>query len=181
MQRLLTTLLGLLDGVTETLGRVAAWLVVALVAVTGLVVLLRYGFSYGSIALQESVLYLNTLLVVVGGAYALKHDGHVRVDVFYARLSPRGRAWVNGLGIVLLLLPAMGYVLWVSWDYVALAWRIRERSSEASGLPWVYLLKTGILVLAGLLIWQGLAELLRLLNGSASASSTTGSRDGSVD
>ncbi|MEX2131663.1 MAG: TRAP transporter small permease subunit, partial [Pseudohongiellaceae bacterium] len=111
--------------------------------------------------LQESVIYINTLMVAVGAAYTLKQDGHVRVDVFYGRLSDRGKGIVNILGTVILLLPAMGYIAWVSWDYVSVSWQIRERSAENSGLPYVYLLKFGILLLCGLLILQGVAELLR--------------------
>lgn len=145
----------------ELAGRAIAWLTVLLVLVMGLIVALRYGFSFGSIALQESVIYINTLMVVIGAAYTLKQDGHVRVDVFYGRLPSRRRALVNIIGTLLFLLPAMGYILWVSWDYVALSWQIRERSAENSGLPYVYLLKSGIVVLCVLLLLQGVAELLR--------------------
>ena len=150
-----------LEIVTELGGRWSAWLAAVLVAVTGLVVLLRYGFSIGSIQLQESIIYINAAMVVLGAGYTLKHNGHVRVDVVYGRLSDRGKAMVNIGGSLLLLLPSMVYVLWVSWDYVAVSWQIRERSAESGGLPYVYLLKSGILVLCGLLIWQAVAELLK--------------------
>lgn len=150
-----------IDNSTELAGRVIAWLAVLLVLVMGLIVGLRYGFSVGSIALQESVIYINTLMVVIGAAYTLKQDGHVRVDVFYGRLSAGHKALVNIVGTLVFLLPAMAYILWVSWDYVAVSWQIRERSAENSGLPYVYLLKSGIVGLCVLLIWQGFAELLK--------------------
>ena len=153
----------LLEQPVELGGRLAAWLSVLLVIVMGLIVVLRYGFSFGSISLQESVIYINTLMVVFGAAYTLKQDGHVRVDVFYGRMTNRRKAMVNVLGTVLLLLPAMAYIALVSWDYVAASWVVRERSAENSGLPWVYWLKSGILLLCALLLWQGVAELLKNL------------------
>ncbi len=147
--------------VTERVGRAVAWLATVLVVVTGLVVLLRYAFQTGSIALQESLIYINALLFTLGAGYALRHDGHVRVDIFYSRMTNRNRALVDAAGTLFLLFPVCGYILWSSWDYVALSWRIRESSAETSGLPIVYLLKTNILVLAVFLTWQGVAELLK--------------------
>lgn len=151
----------IIDTFSELTGRCVAWLSALLVLVMGLIVVLRYGFSFGSISLQESVIYINSLMVAVGAAYTLKHDGHVRVDVFYGRITARQQAMVNVAGTLLFLLPAMGYIAWVSWDYVSLSWEIRERSVENSGLPYVYLLKSCILLLCVLLLWQGLAELLK--------------------
>lgn len=152
-----------IDNVAERLGRAAAWLSFVLVLVVGVIVVLRYGFQLGSIALQESVMYINGTLFVLGAGYTLKTQGHVRVDVFYSRFSPRGRALVDSLGALLFLLPAAFFIAWISWDYVAVAWRIREGSPEASGLPFVYLLKTLIIVLPVLLAVQGVSELLKSL------------------
>jgi len=147
--------------VTEWVGRAVAWLATILVLVTGLVVLLRYAFQTGSIALQESLIYINALLFTLGAAFTLRHDGHVRVDIFYSRMSRRNRSLVDTAGTLLFLFPVCGFILWSSWDYVALSWRIREGSAETSGLQIVYLLKTTILVLAVFLFWQGLAELCK--------------------
>jgi TRAP-type mannitol/chloroaromatic compound transport system permease small subunit len=152
-----------IQAVTDYIGRGVAWLATVLVLVTGLVVLLRYAFQAGSIGLQESLIYINALLFTLGAAYTLKQDGHVRVDIFYARMSNRNRALVDLAGTLFLLLPVCGFILWSSWDYVALSWRIREGSAEISGLPIVYLLKTTILVLAVFLGWQAIAELLKAL------------------
>ncbi|MBT8146793.1 MAG: TRAP transporter small permease subunit [Gammaproteobacteria bacterium] len=147
-----------LEEITERTGRWAAWLALLLVVVTGIVVLLRYAFQTGSIALQESLIYINALLFTLGAAYTLKHDRHVRVDIFYSRMSTRNRALVDFCGTLFLLFPLCGFILWTSWDYVSFSWQIRERSVETSGLPFVYLLKSTILVLAGFLLWQGVAE-----------------------
>lgn len=170
----LTGLARRLDAVAETTGAVIAWLAVALVAVTFAVVVLRYLFGIGWIAMQESILYLHASLFLLGAAYTLKHDAHVRVDILYRGFTPRRRALVDLLGTLLLLLPVCSFLLWISWDYVASAWRLREASGEAGGLPYVYLLKTLIPVAAGLLILQGLAMALRslgvLLSGRESGS-----------
>ena len=134
-----------------------------MVAVTFYIVLTRYVFNTGSIAVQESVIYLNALLFLLTAAYTLKHDGHVRVDIFYGPASQHFKAWVNMLGGIFLLLPVAVFILWVSWDYVMAAWRIRETSPEAGGIPYVYLLKTLIIAMAFLVILQGLTEILRNL------------------
>jgi TRAP-type mannitol/chloroaromatic compound transport system permease small subunit len=138
-----------------------AWLALVLVLNTGLVVLLRYAFQTGSIPLQESLIYINAVLFTMGAAYTLKRDGHVRVDIFYSRLSVRHQALINLFGTLFFLMPVCGFILWSSWDYVSLSWQIRERSVETSGLPIVYLLKSTILLLAALLWWQGIAEMLK--------------------
>ncbi|MEZ5519544.1 MAG: TRAP transporter small permease subunit [Gammaproteobacteria bacterium] len=152
-----------IQAVTGWIGRAVAWLATVLVLVTGLVVLLRYAFQTGSIALQESLIYINALLFTLGAGYTLRHDGHVRVDIFYSRMTNRNRALVDTAGTLFLLLPVCGYILWSSWDYVAFSWRIHEGSAESSGLQIVYLLKSTILVLATFLLWQGIAELLKAI------------------
>lgn len=152
-----------IDGLAEWTGRLVAWLTLAMVLVTCAVVLLRYAFNLGWIALQESITYLHAMVFMLGAAYTLRHDGHVRVDIFYRRLSPRGQAWVDLLGALLLLLPVCLFILWVSWDYVAASWSLREGSRDAGGLPLVYLLKSVIPLMALLLLVQGTGQALRSL------------------
>jgi TRAP-type mannitol/chloroaromatic compound transport system permease small subunit len=132
-----------------------------MVATTLLVVVLRYAFGQGSIALQESVMYMHGLVFMLGIPFALKEDAHVRVDLLYARLSGRGRAWVDLIGHLSALLPVAAVVFFYSQDYVAAAWRIREGSPEVGGLPGIFLLKTLIPLTAVLLALQGLAGIAR--------------------
>lgn len=160
---LVTRLANRLDYFAERTGHTAAWLALALVAVTFGVVVLRYLFDFGSIALQETILYLHASLFLLGAAYTLKVDGHVRVDIFYRDLSERGKALVDLLGALLLLIPVCGFMLWISWDYVAIAWSLHEGSRETGGLPYVYLLKTLIPLASALLILQGISQALRNL------------------
>lgn len=157
----LAKLVALLDGLAEWTGRFIALLTLALVLVTFIVVVLRYWFNQGSIMLQESILYLHALIFLLGAAYTLKRDGHVRVDVFYREMSPRAKAWVDLCGTLLFLLPMALFMFFFSLGYVSNSWAVFEGSPEARGIPAVYLLKSAILVMAVLLFLQGVAELLR--------------------
>ena len=152
-----------IDAFSERTGRIICWLAVIEVLVVVVIVLLRYLFSIGHIGLQESVMYVNSALFAFGATYTLKVQGHVRVDFFYNRLTSKAQALVDMLGAVLFLGVTGVFIIWASWDYVALSWSSLEGSPESSGLPLVFLLKTLIPVLAGLLLLQGIAEFLRSL------------------
>ena len=150
-----------LEDISEWSGRATAWLTLFMVIITFLVVVLRYLFNTGWIALQESITYMHAFVFLLGAAYTLKHEGHVRVDIFYRKLSPQGRALVDLLGVIFLLLPVVLFITVASWDYVLNAWELREGSPEAGGLPFVYVLKSAMLLMTSLLLLQGLALLLR--------------------
>ena len=150
-----------LSGLCSRVGRAVAWLALALVLLTAAVVILRYGFGFGRIYLQEIITYLHATVFMLAAAWTLHQDGQVRMDVFYRAMRPRARAWVDLFGSLLLLLPTAGVLLWLSWDYAEKAWLLREASRETGGLPFLYLLKTLIPVTAGLLLLQGLADALR--------------------
>lgn len=138
-----------------------SWCVLGMVLLTFLVVVLRYLFDSGWIALQESVSYLHSLVFLLGAAYTLKHDAHVRVDIFYSRFSERTKAWVELLGHLFILIPVMLFIAWISWPYISDAWAVKESSRDAGGLPGVYLLKSLILMMSGLLIIQALVLVMR--------------------
>jgi TRAP-type mannitol/chloroaromatic compound transport system permease small subunit len=153
-----------IDGLSNRLGRVFSWLTLTMVIVMAAIVVLRYVFQIGSIALQESIIYINALIFTFGVAYTLKEQGHVRVDIFYSRLNEKKRAWVDLFGALLFLVPSTCFIIWVSWDYVAVSWRIGEGSAESSGLPFVYLLKAVILLLPALLLLQGISEVAKSIS-----------------
>ncbi len=153
-----------IDAFNERVGRIVAWLTFSMVGTTFLVVVLRYGFDTGWIAMQESVTYMHAVVFMAGAAYTFKHDGHVRVDIFYRKLTPLAQHWINLFGALLLLLPVSGYILFASWDYVYTSWKLVESSREAGGLPLVFMLKSCILLLPALLILQGIAQLCRNLH-----------------
>lgn len=147
-----------LEALTETTGRLIAWLTPVMMLLLCAVVVLRYGFDIGNTALQESVTYLHGIVFMLGIAYTLKHDGHVRVDIFYRRYQPRTKAWINSLGGIIFLLPICIYILVISWDFVIQSWQIGEVSPEPGGIPAVFVLKSLIPLMAILLALQGIAE-----------------------
>ena len=150
-----------IDAFTDHSGRVLAWLALAMALLTTAIVILRYGFNTGSIFAQELVTYMHATLFMLGGAYALKHGAHVRVDIFYRNFSPRNKAWVNALGGVIFLMPLCVFIVGVSWNFVSESLAMRETSSELGGIAAVYLLKALIPAMGINLLLQGLAETLR--------------------
>lgn len=146
-----------IDALNERVGQLAAWLVLVMVFITFLVVVLRYGFNFGRISLQESTTYLHAFVFMLAGAYTLKHNEHVRVDIFYQDMSSRNKAKVDLFGTLFLLLPFAGFILWVSFDYVLNSWKLLEGSREAGGLPLVYILKTLIPLMAIFLFLQAIS------------------------
>jgi TRAP-type mannitol/chloroaromatic compound transport system permease small subunit len=152
-----------IDKFTDTTGKLIAWLTFAMVVVSFVIVVLRYVFNLGWVALQESVLYFHAMVFMLGAAYTLKVDGHVRVDIFYQRFSKKQQAMVNLFGALFLLAPVCITIFIISFDYVMIAWQIMEKSSEAGGLPLVFINKSLILLLACTLLLQGVAEIGRNL------------------
>lgn len=150
-----------IDRMNAAIGRVAAWCCLYVVLAEFAVVVMRYVLGIGSIRMQESVLYAHAALFMLAAAWTLGADGHVRVDIFYAKAKPRTRALVDLLGAIVFLAPFAAVVTMLSIPYVARSWTVLERSREASGLPFVYLLKTLIPLFALLLGLQGVAQAIR--------------------
>ncbi len=157
------TLIDKIEAFIDWSGRAVSWLTLFMVIVTFIVVVLRYIFDIGWIGLQESITYLHAMVFLVGAAWAMQQQAHVRVDIFYSRFSVKTRAWIDLLGSLFFLLPVMIFLVWISWEYVSDSWAVLEGSREAGGLPGVYLLKSLILVLALMLILQALVQISRSL------------------
>lgn len=152
-----------IDRLNSAVGRSAAWLALAIVVLQFALVVARYIFSLGSIWLTETVIYAHAALFLLAAAWTLQIGGHVRVDIFYADARPRTRAWIDLAGALVLLLPFMAVLLWLSWPYAARSWAVLERSQEASGLPLVFLLKSLIPLFAALMALQGVAQAMRAM------------------
>jgi len=157
-------LITFLDKLSEKIGCTIAWLALLMVITQFSVVVLRYLFNIGWIAMQESILYMHALIFMLGAAYTLKHNGHVRVDIFYHKFTQRGKAWVDFLGSLFLLLPVCLFIFTYSWEYVASSWALLESSREAGGLPGLFVLKTSILLLPTLLSLQGISLILKSIS-----------------
>jgi len=155
----------LVDALNERIGRAVSWLVLAMVPIGAYNALARYagrwvGINLSSNAYLEMQWYLFSLVFLLGAAYALKHDDHVRVDVLYTRLPKRAQLWVDLVGTVVLLVPFAIFSIWAAIPTVLNSWSIGEASPDPGGLP-RYPIKIMILVAFGLLLLQGLAEVIR--------------------
>lgn len=150
---------------SDLTGRAISWLTFVMMLLMTAVVLLRYGFNMGWIAMQESVLYLHAFVLMLGMAHTLSKNEHVRVDIFYRRFTPSKQKWVNIVGHALFLIPTCIFVMVMSWQYVSQSWQILEGSQEAGGLPLVYLLKSLLIVSPFLLVLEAMAQIVLLLTG----------------
>lgn len=150
-----------IDIINKKIGEWVSYFTFLMAAITFVVVILRYGFNLGWIAMQESVVYLHAAVFLLGSAYTLQHDGHVRVDVFYRRFSEKRKALVNLVGTLFLLLPVMLFITLVSWHYVLESWQTLEGSMESGGLPFLYVLKSFILLFSITMLLQGISEVIK--------------------
>lgn len=154
-----------IDRITAGTGRIVGWLAVVMVVLGAFNAIARYlgrftGRNLSSNAYLEAQWYLFSLIFLLGAAYALQRDAHVRVDVLFARFSDTVRAWINILGTIFLLIPFCIFVLWSSWPAVRNSWSIREVSPDPGGLP-RYPLKAVILLCFLLLLLQAVSELIK--------------------
>jgi len=168
MYSTLKTLAQSINTFNKAIGYGVAWLAIAMMLVTSTVVFMRYGLNTGSLMLQDSVTYMHASLFMLGTAYALQQEAHVRVDIFYRSFSARSKAWVDSLGAIIFLLPLCVFLFWISWHYVAQSWSIQESSADAGGIPAVFLLKSLLLAMPVLLGLQAISQvasnLITLLN-----------------
>jgi len=174
MQALLK-LSGMIDAMSDRIGRTAHWLVLLAIVIGAGNAAIRYMFNVSSNAWLEMQWYLGSAVFLICGAYTLRHNQHVRVDVLSARWSPRTRAWVEVFGTVFLLFPVAGIVLWLSWPVFLDAYRTGEMSTNANGL---ILWPARLLVPVGfaLLLIQGGSELIKRIAFLAGLISDPGER-----
>ena len=157
--------MALLDRLSRITGVVTAWLTLAMVVVTTVIVVLRYVFDAGFIWLQESVTWMHAVVFMLGASYTLLHEEHVRVDIFYRNMSELRRAWVDLIGVLVFLLPMCAYLAYASWDFAAVSWSIRESSREPGGLayPLIPMIKSVVLLMPVAVGLQGVSLALGAL------------------
>ena len=156
----LLALARLIDALTERVGRVVIWLVLVATLISAGNALIRYSLGESSNAWLEIQWYLFGAMFLLAAGYTLKHNGHVRIDIFYNRLGPRGQAWIDLIGGLLFLLPMAVLLAWLAWPMFHEAWVTHEISPDAGGLvrwPVKLLLPLGF----GLLALQGVAEVIK--------------------
>jgi TRAP-type mannitol/chloroaromatic compound transport system permease small subunit len=155
----------LFDRISQAIGKATSWLTLFMVLLTAVIVILRYVFDAGMIWMQESVTWMHAAVFMLGASYTLLHEEHVRVDIFYRKMSPRRQAIVDLAGVILFLLPLCGYLAFVAYDFAAASWSIRESSREPGGLayPMIPILKSMVVAMPVLVALQGVSMMMRSL------------------
>ena len=151
----------LIDNLNEKIGVATAWLTTVLVLVVCYDVFTRYILNKSSIAVQELEWHLFAVIFLLGAAYTLKHDRHVRVDVLYSKFSPKTRAWINLLGSLVFLIPFAILIIIASKNFVGSSFMINETSANPGGLPARFVLKACIPIAFFLLLLQGISLALK--------------------
>ncbi len=154
-----------IDAISQKIGGAMAWLTLVVVAIGALNAVLRYvgkglHVNLSSNAMIEAQWYLFAVIFLLGAAYTLQQNSHVRVDVLYDRMSPRTQALINLIGHLVFLIPFCIFMLWVVWPKVMSSWRELEQSPDAGGLP-RYPIKTVMPVAFVLLMLQGVSEVIK--------------------
>lgn len=154
-----------IDRFSTWVGRLVYWMTLIMVLIGAFNALVRYldyftGWSMSSNTYLELQWYLFSLVFLLGAAYTLKENAHVRVDVLYGRLSAKGKAWLNLAGTVLFLVPFCGLVLWTSWPKIQVSWMEGEWSPDPGGLP-RYPIKAVILVAFVFLLVQAVSFFIK--------------------
>lgn len=157
-----------IDLINTKIGQAVAWLTLVIVILGAYNAIARYLAKWIKVDLSsngfiELQWYLFAVILLLGASYTLQHNGHVRVDVIYDRITARQRAWINLIGNVLLLMPFCIFMIWASWPMVSKSWSILEMSSDPDGLP-RYPIKTVLPVAFGLLLLQGISHSIKLVD-----------------
>jgi len=152
-----------IDSLNEVIGNITAWSALGLVLVQFGIVMINYLYSEGSIAVQESLTYMHSLLFLGAAGYTLLHNGHVRVDIVYSKLDEKKKAWINLLGSLIILFPVIIIIGIYALPFVSQSWQIMAGSIETSGLHIVYILKSMILLFVVSTFIQGVSISLHSL------------------
>jgi TRAP-type mannitol/chloroaromatic compound transport system permease small subunit len=146
-----------IDTLNEWVGRFVAWVTALVVAVVFVDVVMRYAFKISFVFTQEAEWHLFAFIFLMGAGYTLLKDGHVRVDIIYQRLGPKGQAWVNLMGVLFFLIPGCYMIIATSMKFVYNAWAVMEGSPDPGGIPFRYLLKACIPAGFILILLQGIS------------------------
>lgn len=150
-----------IDRLISMIGRACSWLLLPMVLMAFSVVALRYAVGVGFPWLSEAFIWLNGAIILLASAEVLRTDGHVRVDLLYKRMSRRGRATVDLVGVWLLLMPMVATIGFLAWPTARNSLAILERSPTPDGLPFLFVLKLAVVVFCVLMGLQGLATSIR--------------------
>ncbi len=156
--QMLENFVNFVDSLSDKIGHLVGWMTTLMVLVVFYDTVMRYAFNVGNVALQELEWHLFAIVFLLGAAYTLKDDGHVRVDILYVNLSKKTKAWIDFLGVFVLLIPFSVMVILSTRGFIMNSWAVREVSPDPGGLPAYYIIKSMIPLGFSLLIVQGLSE-----------------------
>jgi len=156
---------GIIDAINERIGQGVAWLTLVIVFVGAYNAIFRFLARWIKVDLSSNGLielqwYLFSVIFLLGASYTLQHNGHVRVDVLYDRLTPRQRCWINVIGNTIFLVPFCIFMLWACWPMVMHSWKGLEMSPDPGGLP-RYIIKSVLPIAFVLLMLQGICQILK--------------------
>lgn len=163
MKSILKIFIRTVDAINGAVGAIASVLTILMVLNVFVVVALRYGFSLGRIWMQELYVWTHAFVFLAASGYTLREEGHVRIDLIYGKRSPRTKAIINLLGSLVFALPFLYFLTKWSWPMVTRSFANMERSSEAGGLPGLFVLKGAILIFCVTLGLQVFALMARCL------------------
>ena len=161
--RMLLILSEIINKFNIKIGKIFSWLLLLMVAVTCLIVILRYLFNIGFIWMQELVRFFYAAVFFICAAYTLAEDAHVRVDIFYSKLTENKKSIINIIGSLIFLLPVCFVTFYYSYSYVLNSWSQFEGSLEERGLHAVFIMKTFIWCFAFMLFFQGITIIIKSL------------------
>ncbi|MCP4694433.1 MAG: TRAP transporter small permease subunit [Desulfobacterales bacterium] len=146
-----------IDTLNTWVGRFVSWTTALVVVVVFVDVVMRYAFNMSYVSTQELEWHLFAFIFLIGAGYTLLKDGHVRVDIIYQRLGPKGQAWVNFIGVLLFLLPGCYMIIATSLNFVQNSFAVLEGSPDPGGIPYRFILKACIPVGFTLVTLQGIS------------------------
>lgn len=142
-------------------GRVARWACVVLIMAFMYEVTARYVFNAPTIWIYETSTMLGGTIAALGWAYTHKHHGHVRIDVFYTHLSPRGKAIVDVVGALLFLFPLLIVLIYASVSWMWLSWSVGEKLITSGWLVPAAPIRTVVVLGLCLFALQSVAQFIR--------------------
>ena len=160
----------LIDAVTKQVGNLCGVVLALLVLLVVYDATVRYVFHAGSVALQELEWHIFDVIILLGIAYTLRENAHVRVDIFYDTFSAKRRALIDLFGTLLFILPFSALIIYVGFEFVLISFEQMECSSDPGGLPYRFIVKSLMPAAFVLLALQALSEITRAYRSYRSAS-----------
>ena len=147
----------LIDTLNKYVGKIVSWATLLMVLVVFIDVVMRYAFKKSFVFTQELEWHIFAFVFLIGAGFTLLNDGHVRVDVIYQGLTPKGKAWVNFIGVLLFLLPGCFMIITTSFNFVYNSWSVLECSPDPGGIPYRFIVKSFIPIGFILIMLQGIS------------------------